>query len=197
MDPLENTNKTASQQPEEKTSMREYIIELFKFFLLALIIVVPIRIFIAQPYLVSGASMEPNFKNGDYLIIDQLTYRFENPERGDVIVLRYPQKPSLFFIKRIIGLPGETIEAQNGKVTVYTPENQLGSILEEKYLPEAFTDSFAKKELSEKEYFVMGDNRRESLDSRIWGTLTEDFIIGKPLVRLFPPLRISFQPGTF
>ncbi|MDZ4226125.1 MAG: signal peptidase I, partial [Patescibacteria group bacterium] len=98
--------------PEEQ---RENIFtELLKFALVAVIIVVPVRLFIAQPFIVSGASMEPTFDNGEYLIVDELTYRFDEPKRGDVIIFIYPKDPSQYFIKRVIGLPTETVHIESG-----------------------------------------------------------------------------------
>ncbi len=183
-----------TQDSEQKFSWKEGVWEIGKFLFLAAIIVAPIRLYIAQPYLVSGASMDPTFQNGDYLIIDELSYHLSEPKRGDVIVFRYPQKPSLFFIKRIIGLPGEIIKSSNGRVTVYTKENQIGFPVDESYLPKEYSGSFSPIQLEKTEYFVMGDNRDASLDSRAWGALPENNIIGKVFVRLFPPQRISFSP---
>src|SRR6185295_12680549 len=90
--------------------------ELLKFALVALLIVVPVRFFIAQPFIVSGASMDPTFKTGQYLIVDELTYRLEQPRRGQVIIFRYPKDPTQYFIKRIVGLPGETLSIESGNV---------------------------------------------------------------------------------
>jgi len=163
--------------------------------IISLLIVFIVRTFIAQPFVVSGASMEPTFHTGEYLIVDQLSYRFHNPERGDVIVFKYPVIPSRFFIKRIIGLPGETIKVDGEEVFIKKPGEEEYKLLMEDYI-EFPKNSFIEETLADDEYFVMGDNRLASLDSRVWGPLQEDFIIGKALVRLFPVNKIDFLPGN-
>lgn len=177
-----------------KTKKENIFREVLKFSLIAIIIVAPIRIFIAQPFIVSGASMEPTFHNGEYLIVDQLSYHFKNPKRGDVIIFKYPNDPSVFFIKRIVGIPGETIEMQNGKTFIKNETLPGGFRVEEPYIKEETNDTFAIT-LGENEYFVMGDNRMHSSDSRVWGPLKQKFIIGKPFVRLLPITKIKINPG--
>ncbi|HEY4486981.1 MAG TPA: signal peptidase I [Candidatus Paceibacterota bacterium] len=174
----------------------DFVIEVIKFVVLAVVIVVPIRAYVAQPYIVSGSSMFPTFKNGEYLIVDQLTYRFQEPERGDVIVFRFPNNPSQFFIKRVIGLPGETVRLENGKLFIAHGEGDArteNTVAE----PYAGPGGFESKTLAlgEKEYFVMGDNRSASLDSRSWGALSRDLIRGRAIVRLFPITTTSLFPG--
>lgn len=165
---------------------------------IALVLFLPIRFFIAEPFVVNGASMDPSFETGQFLIVDRLSYRFEEPSRGDVIVFKYPNKPSVYYIKRIIGLPGETIYVSEGKVTIKNDENPEGLSISEPYINSTHRsyDSLTKT-LGETEYFVMGDNRAESSDSRSWGPLDRDFIIGRPIIRLLPPQTISFLPGEF
>src|SRR4030043_1009546 len=107
--------------------------EVSKIVILALLIVIPIRYFIFQPFFVRGQSMEPNFENGDYLIIDEISYRFRDPLRGEVVVFKYPNDPSQRYIKRIIGLPGETIEIQGGQITVLNEEGRT-ALEESEYL---------------------------------------------------------------
>ena len=160
-----------------------FIWEVVKIVVVAAAIVVPIRYFLFQPFVVRGQSMEPNFENRDYLIIDQLSLRLREPQRGEVVVFKYPQAPSQKYIKRIVGLPGDTVEIKDGKVAV------AGSELKEYYLPEnVFTDEkgFKKITLGENEYFVLGDNRAVSSDSRVWGVLPEENIIGRVFVRAWP-----------
>lgn len=172
--------------------------EILKFALIAIIIVVPIRLFIAQPFIVSGASMEPNFNNGQYLIVDQLSYRFNSPRRGDIIIFRFPKDPSKFFIKRIIGLPGESVEIQNKTITIRDENNPGGLVLSEPYLEASNVRSdFLTISLKDDEYFVLGDNRKASSDSRIWGTLNEELIVGRALIRLFPINTIEIFPGSY
>ncbi|MBI2109325.1 MAG: signal peptidase I [Parcubacteria group bacterium] len=178
----------------QEGSIKSFVLEIAKFVFLALIIVVPIRVYVAQPYIVSGTSMVPTFENGDYLIVDQLSYRFHEPERGDVIVFRYPKDPSKFFIKRIIALPQETISIERGVVTIKNSVSREEFVLEESYNTAVFSDTTTVA-LQEKEYFVMGDNRGASLDSRSWGALPRELVVGRALVRLFPFNHISVFPG--
>lgn len=186
---------SSNSDTEKKKSGQSFFNEFIKFALIALLIVLPIRLFIAQPFIVSGASMHPTFKNGEYLIVDEISYRFQNPERGDVIVFKFPEDPSKFFIKRIIGLPNETIEIVRGSVFITNEENPEGFQIEENYiLNKSFeTSSFQTKE---GEYFVMGDNRIASLDSRSWGPLPENLVKGVAFLRLLPISKISIMPGA-
>lgn len=127
--------------------------------------------------------MEPSFHNWDYLIVDEISYRFQSPERGEVIVFKFPDDPSQRYIKRIVGLPGETVTVQDGQVSISLGGESIQ--LDENYIA-SDTQGTIEKTLGEQEYFVMGDNRRYSSDSRVWGALREDFIIGRVFVRVFP-----------
>jgi len=163
-----------------------FIWEVTKVVVIALLIVVPIRYFVFQPFIVRGQSMEPSFSHGDYLIIEQVSYRFRAPERGEVIVFRYPNDPSHRYIKRVIGLPGETIEVKEGEVIIYS-NNEMNVLEETEYLfSPAFTSGEIRIKLSEGEYFVLGDNRMASADSRRWGAISERDIIGRTLIRAWP-----------
>ncbi len=172
--------------------------ELFKFVATVLLIVVPIRLYVAQPFIVSGASMEPTFHTNEYLIIDEFSYHWRPPERGEVVVFKYPEDPSKYFIKRVIGLPNETVVIKNNEVWIKqtTEEENKLEKLEEPYLqgPQFWAD--ARASLSDGEYFVMGDNRMVSHDSRAWGALPESLITGRAFVRLFPPARAEILPGA-
>ncbi len=163
-----------------------YIWEISKIIIIALLIVVPIRYFLFQPFIVRGASMVPNFQNGDYLIIDEISYRFSEPARGEVIVFKNPKNLSQRFIKRIIGLPGETIQIIEGEIVVF--QDDKSQILNESsYLPEfSETPGNIKISLAEDKYFVLGDNRFSSSDSRQWGALSRKDIVGKVFFRLLP-----------
>lgn len=180
--------------PEEKMKISSWKQEargIVRTLLVALAVVLPIRLFIAQPFIVRGASMEPNFKDGEYLVVDELSYRFREPERGDVIIFRYPNDPAQFFIKRIVGLPGETVVIKSGYVYI---RNEKGEDikLEETYLsPKALTVSNEVVLLGHTDYFVLGDNRPASSDSRVWGTLDERYLVGRAFLRLFPPGRLA------
>ncbi len=176
-------------------SQSSFIKDVVSFALIALVIVVPVRWFIAQPFIVRGDSMVPTFHSGDYLIVDQLSYRFEEPERGEVIIMRYPKDESVYFIKRIIGLPGETVELQGERIIIRKPET-AAITLEQPYVAKnSFRPEYGTYALGPDEYFVMGDNRDESSDSRVWGPLPRKDVIGKAFVRLFPPTDIDYLPG--
>ncbi|XOB42663.1 MAG: signal peptidase I [Candidatus Nealsonbacteria bacterium] len=162
-----------------------FLLETIKIVILAIIIVFPIRYFIFQPFFVQGISMEPSFFNGDYLIADEITYRFRDPQRGEVVIFKYPQSPTQRYIKRIIGLPGETIIIENGQISIID-ENKKFILDESGYLPDNYTGGAIKALLSEDEYFVLGDNRAFSSDSRRWGALSKEFIVGKVYLRAWP-----------
>ncbi len=162
-----------------------------------MVIIVPIRYFVAQPFFVRGASMEPNFQDGEYLVIDQLSYRFSNPKRDDVIVFRYPLDESQFFIKRIIGLPGDEVRIENGQVEIVNSMYPSGVFLNESlYLPSGLTTGGQLDvRLGSDEYFVLGDNRPASSDSRSWGLMKRSEIIGRVWVRAWPFNRLTiFHP---
>lgn len=169
----------------------ESVWEIFKTILICLAIILPIRYFIAQPFYVKGASMEPNFHEHDYLLVDEISYRFNEPKRGDVIVFRYPQDPQEYFIKRVIGLPGEKIEIKDGGVFI-TNASDESMKLNEAYLP-FFTETVAQDSgpitLKNNEFFVLGDNRNGSKDSRSFGPVNKNFIIGRTFFRGLPVSR--------
>ena len=154
--------------------------------LIAIIAVFVIRTFLIQTFLVSGASMEPNFSSGDYLLIDELTYHFKEPERGDVVVFHYPGNETTFYIKRIIGLPGERLSFKDGKVMIFNADHPDGFYLGEVYLPQDLQTAGSEVVLREETYFVMGDNRSFSFDSRSWGPLLKSKIVGVVRLRLWP-----------
>ena len=171
--------------PENKNSPNFWK-ELIKLIFLSLVIVVPFRLYIAQPFIVDGASMDPTFETGDYLIVDEISYRFTTPTRGSVLIFKYPIDPKKSFIKRVIGLPNETVTIANGEIMIINTLNPLGFVLDEPYLGLGKSDNSTYK-LGPDEYFVLGDNRLGSADSRIWGPVPEGNIVGRPLVRFFPP----------
>src|SRR3989344_1231664 len=168
--------------------------DLFTLALLIVIVVIPIRVFVASPFVVDGESMHPTFENLDYLIVDELIYRLSSPARGDVVVFRYPKKPSVFYIKRIIGLTGETVAINRGAVTITKTDGTLLTLAEPYVVDEdaTYTKSVT---LSAKQYFVLGDNRPNSSDSRVWGVLPEKDVIGRVDMRLIPLSHIGFFPG--
>lgn len=188
-----DTNESAVTPLPKKENA---VLDIVRFSLIALIIVIPVRTFIAQPFIVSGASMESTFHTGEYLIVDQLSYELHPPKRGEVIVFRYPKDPSKFFIKRVIALPGETITIEGSTVRISNPQFPNGFILDEPYIKSMENGTTLTEVLGEREYFVMGDNRDQSSDSRFWGVLQEERIIGRAFVRLFPPSQLDYLPGA-
>ncbi len=189
---IEDQDHVVNTNEERENSL----LEIIRFSVIALLIVVPIRMFIAQPFIVSGASMADTFHTGEYLIVDQVTYYFHEPERGDVVIFRYPKDPSKYFIKRIIGLPGDRIVIEDATVTIYNEANPNGFTLNESYIKSMRPAPRQEEVLGDREYFVMGDNRDESSDSRMWGVLQEERIIGRALLRLFPLGTFDVLPGV-
>lgn len=189
----------ATPPQDQATTKHHEKRSLFIYTIVALGIALFVRFIVAAPYVVSGSSMEPTFENWDYLIIDKVTYRLSEPQRGDVIVLDMPENTSRALIKRIIGLPGETlaISGTAPTVTITNAGHPKGFVLNEPYISSAnfggATDMTVT--LGPDQYFVLGDNRRVSADSRLWGILPRQDIVGRVLVRLFPFNEIDVAPG--
>jgi signal peptidase I len=179
----------------QKTKIQQFW-ELVRFAIIAIAIVIPIRIFIAQPFIVSGSSMVPTFEDGEYLIVDELSYRLGSPKRDDVVVFRYPNDQKKFFIKRIIGLPSEIIDIKGNEVMITNKENLDGFKLDQPYVKNIANNNI-HYELKDNEYFVMGDNRSSSSDSRYWGAVPKKLLIGKAFLRLLPISKISVMPGNY
>lgn len=180
----------------ETENQKESAWELVRFAIIAVLIVIPVRIFIAQPFIVSGSSMFPTFENGDYLIVDEISYKLEEPKRFDVIIFRLPSDRKKFLIKRVIGLPNEKVDIKGNTVTIISGEHPDGIVLEQPFVKNK-SDSNGYFELKEKDYFVMGDNRSASSDSRYWGSVTKDLIVGKAFLRLLPIKNIDIFPGDY
>ncbi len=173
--------------------------EIVKFSVIALIVVLPIRLFIAQPFVVQGISMDPHLKHGDYLVIDKVTYRNNEPQYGDVIVFKNPLDTSVYFVKRVIGLPGDTLKVSGDHVAILDSASGQFVSLTEPYAVHA-SDPFPgvlyeEVTLADDEYFVMGDNRLHSTDSRVWGPLRKKYIIGHAVMRLYPFSQIELHPA--
>jgi len=162
-----------------------FVWETAKIVIISLLIIIPIRYFVVQPFFVRGESMAPSFNDGEYLVIDELSYRFGEPKRGDVIVFRFPENPSQFYIKRIIGLPEETVVLKAGVVMIINQDEPIGFELSEPYLVES-TPGQLEIKLDPNEYYVLGDNRDSSSDSRRWGPLPRHLIIGRAWLRAWP-----------
>lgn len=171
----------------------DFIVEVVKVVVVSLAIIVPVRYFLIQPFYVKGASMEPNFYNHEYLIIDELSYRFNAPQRGDIVVFRPPTQVNDFYIKRIIGLPGERVAIADNRVTITSDQYPSGLVLDESvYLPtDTTTTGTVTAALGAEQYFVLGDNRASSLDSRIFGPVERSGIVGRAWLRGWPVHKIT------
>jgi len=207
-DNQENKNLVKKEKNKNQSEIYQgvgaFVLEIVKIIILTFVIIYPIRAFFFQPFFVKGASMEPNFEDGQYLIINELGLKetrlelrgkvffnfqpFKDLEREEVVVFRYPRDPQKFFIKRVIGLPGEKIEIKDGKVTIFNRQNLDGFVLDEKkYLSSKVkTTGDQIVDLGEEEYFVMGDNRAFSSDSRFWGPINKKDVMGKVMLRAWP-----------
>jgi len=192
---FETQNQSEERSAPSRQEVFAFVWEVIKVVVISVVIIVPIRFFLVQPFFVKGASMEPTFDDGNYILIDEISYRFREPARGDIVVFRSPQDRSQFFIKRVVGLPEETVEIKDNKITVYNQEFRQGLILDEgSYLSVGQqTSGNYRIKLDPKEYFVLGDNRMKSSDSRYWGPVNESFITGRVFFRALP-LR---QAGSF
>lgn len=191
-------NLTTEINPQK--DVLELIFDLLKTGLVVFVLAFVLRYFLIQPFLVDGQSMMPNYHNKEYLLVEKLSYLLNEPKRGDVVVFRYPKNPNISYIKRIIGLPNETVIIKNDIISVKNTDHPDGFQLDETYIPQDFTtsvfmgvssDGAYQKSLKENEYFVIGDNREHSSDSREWGALPKANIIGRAWLTLFPLDRIS------
>jgi signal peptidase I len=183
--PFSRSKKDVETEPSKMAI--GLIFELMQVVAISLAIIVPVRYYLIQPFYVKGESMEPSFYDHEYLIIDELSYRFRQPKRGDIVVFRYPKDEKQFFIKRIIGLPGETVEIADGQVKIYNDKNPNGEVLDEKqYLNQDYTATTRTVTVKNGEYFVLGDNRIASLDSRYFGAVSSSLVIGRVWLRGWP-----------
>ena len=180
----------------QNKNIKQSFWELARFALIALIIVVPIRVFVAEPFIVSGSSMVPTFENGNYLIVDKISYLVGNPKRDDVVVFHYPNDETKFFIKRIIGLPNEIVDIKGNEVTITNTEHQQGFKLDQPFVQNSANND-THYVLGSDEYFVLGDNRSASSDSRYWGAVKRNLLTGKAFLRLFPLNKIAVRPGSY
>lgn len=173
-----------------------FVLDFIETIVVALSIFVVVYLFLVQPHEVRGSSMEPNFHNNEYILTDKISYRIHNPNRGDVIIFKSPQNPDVDYIKRIVGLPGDRVMVKNGYVYVN------GIKLNEYYLkdltllfPGSFVQEGVEIAVPSNDYFVMGDNRPHSSDSREFGPIDKKSIIGKALIRYWPPQMMGVIPG--
>ncbi len=194
-----NSNIESTPKLEQKNSLKESIHSFAVTLVVVLAIVLPIRAYIAKPFIVKGSSMDPTFETWDYLIVDEATYNFrKDPERGDVVIFKAPTAKGTYYIKRIIGLPGETVKIINGQVVIINDKFKEGYSLDEPYISNK-NKSYKNIELKLKddEYFVMGDNRAGSYDSRVWGPLKREAIVGRAFVRFHPFNLLDLFPGKY
>lgn len=148
--------------------------ELLESVIIAIILALIIRTFLFQFFWIPSHSMEPTLLINDRIIVTRFSYWFNEPQRGDVVVFKYPLDPKKDYVKRLIGLPGEKIQIINSKLYI----NDI--LVEESYLPEGLKfGDFGPIQVPEGNYFMMGDNRNNSSDSRVWGFVEEDLLIGK------------------
>ncbi|MEK7557908.1 MAG: signal peptidase I [Patescibacteria group bacterium] len=174
-----------------------FIFDFIKVVFISLAIIIPIRYFLIQPFYVKGASMEPNFHDSEYLIIDEISYRLHEPKRGDIIVFKYPRNPQEYFIKRVIGLPNEKIQVKDGEIHIFNKEHPLGIKIDEPYLANGVKTNGTDDDiinLSNDEYYVFGDNRNFSKDSRSFGPVNKSFVVGRVLLRGWPFNRVNLFP---
>ncbi len=193
-------NDSELQKAPDQQEVRAFFWEIVKVVLICLAIIVPVRYYLFQPFFVKGASMESVFHDGDYLLIDELTYNFRPPQRGEVVIFRSPQDHAQFFIKRVIGLPGEQIQIKNEQVIVFNKQNINGLVLDESKYLDADTKTMGdlRVKIGENEFFVLGDNRLHSSDSRYWGLVSKSLITGRVIFRAWPFNKIAkFEPVVY
>ncbi len=190
-------NKSSNTSPGVKTPLA-IILDFVELIVVSVAIVIPIRYFLIQPFSVKGMSMEPNFYENEYLIVDEISYRFREPQRGEVVVIRNPQNTKQYLLKRIIGLPNETLKLQPTKILINVDKDGKELVLDEsKYLTEQFIVSNDQLlELKYDEFYVLGDNRDESLDSRFFGPVKRNHIVGRVWVRVLPFDRFMINQGV-
>lgn len=187
--PIADTSGQPEQRWLDKVGLA--FVEFIKIVVLAAVTIVVVRHFLFRPFTVKGQSMEPTFYTGEYLIIDELSYRLREPQRGEVVVFRAPVQETDFYLKRIIGLPGEKVKIQDNKIVIINEEHPQGIVLDETYLTED-TNGMVSEELAANEYFVVGDNRDASFDSRRFGAIPKGSIVGRAWFRGFPFDRMMF-----
>lgn len=195
----ENLTNEIKLPPSRLKAVALFILELIKVGVLAALTIGLIRYFLFKPFYVKGASMEPTFFDHEYLIVDELSYYLRPPERGEVIVFKYPENPTEYFLKRVIGLPGERVKVSGGIITVYNQAHPEGVVMAESYLPaDLVTSGENTYTVGPDQYFVLGDNRSNSFDSRRFGPINKSYIVGRALFRGWPLDRIQkFNTPSF
>ena len=181
--PEVSSANTAAVADTAKAKPFQSLLDLLHDLAIAVIVCVLLITYVVQAFKVQGTSMSPELADGERILVNKFVYYVDDIQRGDVVVFWYPEDPNLSFIKRVIALPGETVEIRAGAVYVN------GRLLDEPYVSEQNADrrSFPAEEIRPGHYFVLGDNRRGSNDSRSWGLVPERYIYGKAILRLWPP----------
>ncbi len=175
------------------TSFVRFLFEIIKTVVVVLVFALLIRYFLVQPFVVDGSSMRPSFHDHEYLLVEKLNFIFHHPQRGEVIVFKYPLNPSFNYIKRVIGVPGDRVVISKGKVTIYNNQNSSGLVLKEPYLDPGQSTTLNGDAaehtwlVDQNSYFVLGDNRDHSDDSRSWGFVPAHSIVGKVWLTIYPP----------
>ena len=183
------------EEDESPASLLTWIVSI-------IIIVKLIQAFLVQPFIVDGGSMLPTYHNQEFLLVDKLTYLIDKPKRGDVMIFKLYENNNnpyegKYLIKRVIGLPGETVDVQNGVTTIFNKDNPDGFIIDEPYVSYKDPRTSTHITLDDHHYFVMGDNRAQSYDSRAWGALDANNVKGQVLFRVYPFSMMSYEPGQY
>lgn len=198
------TTELPALQPEHSkaSDFWRFTFELIKTAIIVGVLAYLLRLFVLQPFIVEGSSMQPEFQTNDYLLVDKFSYYIHEPKRGDIIVFRYPFNPTVNYVKRIIGLPGERVLVDKGKITIFSDAYPDGRRLTEPYLTEneatLLPSGAVRSEyvVPNDKYFVLGDNRGASSDSREWGFLPQEEVVGRVIIQAFPLGKFHYISST-
>jgi len=179
-------------------SLGTFLLDTLEIITTAFAIFVVLFLFVVQIHEVNGDSMLPNFHNGEYVLTDKLTYKFREPQRGEIVIFKAPPRPRDEYIKRLIGLPGERIKIQNNQIIIYNDGHPEGFILHEDYLENGIITQGKSAitpntvfTIPDGNYLVFGDNRENSSDSRHWGPVPKSMLVGRAVIRIWPPTALS------
>ena len=171
-----------SEQGNQLSTLKEVLESI----VIAVVLAIIIRMFIIEPYYIPTGSMEPTLMVNDRIIVSKVNYHFTEPKRGDIVVFKYPKDTTRSFVKRLIGLPGDVVEIKDSMLYVN------GQATPEEYLPLGLEYAdFGPVQVPENNYFMLGDNRDNSEDSRYWGFLPQDLMVGKAVFIYWPVERLS------
>lgn len=182
MEQTDHERSFTGERPAKKSALTE----ITESIIIAVLLATVIRLFVLQPFYIPSGSMEPNLRINDRIIVSKINYRFTEPQRGDIVVFKYPLDPTRDFVKRLIGKGGETVALKNSKLYID------GKEIPENYLPTGLRfEDFGPVRIPEGHYLMLGDNRNSSDDSRVWGPLPKDHIVGKALLIYWPLDRLE------